>query len=64
MFSVSIRTSLIYKPVSSMVPGGFVPTSTTKYEKRGVAEKIPVWKPDLCTQCNYCSLTCPHVTTS
>lgn len=47
-------------PVSSLVPGGFVPSSTTKYEKRGIAEKIPVWYPDKCTQCNYCAITCPH----
>ena len=47
-------------PVSSFEPGGYQPTSTTKYEKRGIAPNIPVWVPDKCTQCNYCAIVCPH----
>ena len=47
-------------PVSAFEPGGYQPTSTTKYEKRGIAPAIPVWKPDACTQCNYCVIVCPH----
>jgi pyruvate-ferredoxin/flavodoxin oxidoreductase len=39
---------------------GTFPTATTQYEKRNIAEKIPVWEPSLCTQCGYCSLVCPH----
>lgn len=47
-------------PVSAMEPGGYQPTATTQYEKRGIAPAIPVWKPDACTQCNYCAIVCPH----
>ena len=27
---------------------------------RGIALEVPVWIPENCTQCNYCSLVCPH----
>ena len=47
-------------PVSSFEPGGYQPIGTTAYEKRGIAPAIPVWKPDACTQCNYCAIVCPH----
>src|SRR5699024_1834282 len=23
-------------------------------------EEIPIWKPELCTQCNHCVVACPH----
>ena len=35
-------------------------TGTTQYEKRNIAVDIPVWEPDICIQCNICSLVCPH----
>ena len=47
-------------PVSAFDPSGFVPTGTTKFEKRGVADMVPVWDIDKCIQCNRCSLVCPH----
>ena len=47
-------------PVSTFEPGGYQPIGTTMYEKRGIAAAIPVWKPDACTQCNYCAIVCPH----
>lgn len=47
-------------PVSAFEPGGFMPVGTTKYEKRGIAAEVPVWIPDKCTQCNYCTIVCPH----
>jgi homodimeric pyruvate:ferredoxin (flavodoxin) oxidoreductase len=47
-------------PVSAFEPGGYQPIGTTKFEKRGIAPVIPVWKPDACTQCNYCAIVCPH----
>ena len=47
-------------PVSSFTPGGFFPTGTTKYEKRGVAINIPEWQMDNCIQCNQCAMVCPH----
>ena len=33
---------------------------TTEYEKRGIAENVPVWNKDKCIQCNQCSFVCPH----
>ncbi|MDO5022424.1 MAG: pyruvate:ferredoxin (flavodoxin) oxidoreductase [Eubacteriales bacterium] len=47
-------------PVSKFTPDGFVPTGTTKYEKRGIAVNVPEWQIDNCIQCNQCSFVCPH----
>ncbi|MDO4568006.1 MAG: pyruvate:ferredoxin (flavodoxin) oxidoreductase [Clostridia bacterium] len=47
-------------PVSALSADGFVPTGTTKYEKRGIAVELPKWNPDTCIQCNNCALVCPH----
>jgi len=47
-------------PVSQMPFDGFVPTATTKLEKRGIAPEVPHWISDNCIQCNQCSLVCPH----
>lgn len=47
-------------PVSALPPDGTWPVGTTKWEKRNIAEAIPVWKADLCTQCNHCVAACPH----
>eukprot|EP00916_Digyalum_oweni_P027144 GHVL01044546.1.p1 GENE.GHVL01044546.1~~GHVL01044546.1.p1 ORF type:complete len:1227 (+),score=228.02 GHVL01044546.1:3888-7568(+) len=46
--------------VSQFTPGGFLPMGTTQFEKRGIALQIPVVDMDKCTQCNYCSIMCPH----
>ncbi len=47
-------------PVSKLPEDGTYPTGTTKYEKRNIAENIPVWDPDTCIQCGDCSTVCPH----
>lgn len=47
-------------PVSAFPPDGTWPTGTTKWEKRNIAEEVPIWRPDLCTQCNHCVVACPH----
>ncbi|MBD3290128.1 pyruvate:ferredoxin (flavodoxin) oxidoreductase [candidate division KSB1 bacterium] len=47
-------------PVSHMPFDGFVPSGTTKLEKRGVAPYVPHWIPENCIQCNQCSFVCPH----
>ena len=47
-------------PVSTFTPGGVQETNTSQYEKRGFAVNVPVWNKDTCTQCNQCSLMCPH----
>jgi pyruvate-ferredoxin/flavodoxin oxidoreductase len=48
-------------PVSAFPVDGTFPTGTTQYEKRGIADFIPVWDDEiLCTQCNKCVNICPH----
>ncbi|CAE8721954.1 unnamed protein product [Polarella glacialis] len=47
-------------PVSVFKPGGRVPLGTAQYEKRGIAINVPLVDMDKCTQCNKCSLICPH----
>ena len=47
-------------PVSAFSVDGFVPTGTTKFEKRGIAVTVPEWQIDKCIQCGTCSLVCPH----
>jgi pyruvate-ferredoxin/flavodoxin oxidoreductase len=47
-------------PVSKLAADGYVPTGTTKYEKRGIAVEVPMWIPENCNQCNQCALVCPH----
>ncbi|TSA24966.1 pyruvate:ferredoxin (flavodoxin) oxidoreductase, partial [bacterium] len=46
--------------VSEMPFDGQIPTATTRLEKRGVAPFVPEWYPELCIQCNQCSMVCPH----
>ncbi|MDX1636347.1 MAG: pyruvate:ferredoxin (flavodoxin) oxidoreductase [Balneolaceae bacterium] len=47
-------------PVSAFEPDGTFPTGTTKWEKRNIAQEIPVLEPDICIQCGKCMLVCPH----
>jgi len=47
-------------PVSAFPDDGTYMTGTTQYEKRNVAVDLPVWEPELCIQCNICSVVCPH----
>ena len=47
-------------PVSAFRPDGIFPLDTSKYEKRGVAIKVPEWIMENCIQCNQCSMVCPH----
>jgi pyruvate-ferredoxin/flavodoxin oxidoreductase len=47
-------------PVSAFPPDGTWPTGTGRLEKHAIALEIPVWQPDLCVQCNRCSMICPH----
>ncbi|MEJ2134261.1 MAG: pyruvate:ferredoxin (flavodoxin) oxidoreductase [Desulfofustis sp.] len=47
-------------PVSAFPPDGVFPTSTARYEKRGVAVSVPEWIAEECIQCNQCSFICPH----
>ncbi|AVZ31459.1 pyruvate:ferredoxin (flavodoxin) oxidoreductase [Nodularia spumigena] len=47
-------------PVSALPADGTFPTGTAKWEKRNVAEEIPVWEGDVCVQCGKCVMVCPH----
>jgi len=49
-------------PVSAMPVDGTFPTATAKWEKRNIAQEVPVWEPEICIQCNKCVLVCPHAT--
>jgi len=47
-------------PVSAFPPDGVWPTGTSKWEKRNLAQELPVWDSALCIQCNKCVIVCPH----
>lgn len=47
-------------PVSAFPVDGTYPTGTTKWEKRNLADEVPVWDPELCSQCGKCYFVCPH----
>jgi len=47
-------------PVSAFPIDGTYPSGTTKWEKRNIADQVPVWDPSLCSQCGKCYFVCPH----
>ena len=47
-------------PVSLIPADGTFPSGTSAFEKRNIADRVPVWEPDLCVQCGQCSFVCPH----
>ena len=47
-------------PVSAFPIDGTYPSGTTQWEKRNIAEQVPVWDPQLCSQCGKCYFVCPH----
>ena len=47
-------------PVSAFPVDGTFPTGTSRFEKRSIAQEIPIWDESVCIQCNKCSLVCPH----
>ena len=47
-------------PVSALPVDGTFPTGTTQWEKRSIAQEIPIWDETICTQCAICPLVCPH----
>jgi pyruvate-ferredoxin/flavodoxin oxidoreductase len=47
-------------PVSALPCDGTYPTGTAKWEKRNIAQEIPVWDADVCVQCGKCVMVCPH----
>jgi pyruvate-ferredoxin/flavodoxin oxidoreductase len=49
-------------PVSALPVDGTFPTGTAVYEKRAIAQEIPIWDPDICIDCGKCAIVCPHAT--
>ena len=49
-------------PVSAFPIDGAWPLATTRWEKRRIADEVPVWDPKTCIQCNKCAFVCPHAT--
>ena len=47
-------------PVSAFTADGTWPVGTTQWEKRNIADKLPVWDSSICIQCNKCAFVCPH----
>jgi pyruvate-ferredoxin/flavodoxin oxidoreductase len=47
-------------PVSAFSVDGVWPTGTAQWEKRNIADEIPVWDSKICIQCNKCVFVCPH----
>jgi pyruvate-ferredoxin/flavodoxin oxidoreductase len=49
-------------PVSALPVDGTFPTGTARYEKRAIAQEIPIWDPEICIDCGKCAIVCPHAT--
>ena len=47
-------------PVSAFPVDGTFPSGTTQWEKRALADEIPLWDPKDCIQCGKCVFVCPH----
>jgi pyruvate-ferredoxin/flavodoxin oxidoreductase len=47
-------------PVSAFPVDGSFRTATTKWEKRAIAQEIPVWDEAICIDCGKCAMVCPH----
>jgi pyruvate-ferredoxin/flavodoxin oxidoreductase len=47
-------------PVSCLPIDGTFPTGTARWEKRNLADEIPVWDTATCIQCGKCAFVCPH----
>lgn len=47
-------------PVSVFRPDGVWDVGTSQWEKRNIAQDIPIWDPSVCIQCNKCVQACPH----
>ncbi|MFZ6003444.1 MAG: pyruvate:ferredoxin (flavodoxin) oxidoreductase [Actinomycetota bacterium] len=47
-------------PVSALPADGTFPSGTAAYEKRAIAQEIPIWDPEICIDCGRCTIVCPH----
>ncbi|MCQ2752866.1 MAG: pyruvate:ferredoxin (flavodoxin) oxidoreductase [Bacilli bacterium] len=41
---------------------GTMKNDATYKEQRSIADRVPLWNPDGCIQCNQCAFVCPHAT--
>ena len=41
---------------------GTMQNDITFKEKRNIADRVPLWHPENCIQCNQCAFVCPHAT--
>lgn len=46
--------------VSKFEEDGSSPLATSRFEKRGIAARLPKWIKENCIQCGQCVLACPH----
>jgi pyruvate-ferredoxin/flavodoxin oxidoreductase len=58
--SVMLQNKGDQLPVSVFRPDGVWDVGTSKWEKRNIAQEIPIWDPEICIQCNKCVQACPH----
>ena len=47
-------------PVSAIPADGTYPSGTSRWEKRNIADAVPVWVSPHCIQCGQCTMVCPH----
>ncbi len=47
-------------PVSALPVDGTFPLGTARWEKRAIAQEIPIWDPEICIDCGKCAIVCPH----
>ena len=47
-------------PVSALPNDGTWPSGTAVWDKRNLAQEIPVWDEELCIYCGKCPFVCPH----
>jgi pyruvate-ferredoxin/flavodoxin oxidoreductase len=47
-------------PVSAMPVDGTFPSGTAKWEKRAIAQELPIWDESICIDCGKCTIVCPH----
>ena len=41
---------------------GTMKNDITFNERRSIADRVPLWHPEACIQCNQCAFVCPHAT--
>ncbi|HKB93525.1 MAG TPA: pyruvate:ferredoxin (flavodoxin) oxidoreductase, partial [Gaiellaceae bacterium] len=47
-------------PVSALPVDGTFPSGTARFEKRNLADELPIWDESICIDCAKCALVCPH----